>query len=101
MGKDTKDKDGIDRGLLRDLAQLLNEAGLTEIEVERDGLKIKIARQASQSAAPAHAPALPPIRPAAVPMPAAAPAAPAPTDYSEHPGAVKSPMVGTAWSTPR
>ena len=101
MGKDTKDKDGIDRSLLRDLAHLLNEAGLTEIEVERDGLKVRLARQAAAPApVPGHAPALPPIRPAASAAPMAPPAEPQAPDFADHPGAVKSPMVGTAYRAP-
>ena len=53
MAKDPKEKDSIERGLIRDLAQLLNENGLTEIEIERDGLKLRIARQATVAAAAA------------------------------------------------
>lgn len=78
--------------MIRGLAKLLDETGLTDIEIERDGLRIKIGRaaRAVQVAAPA-------------PVPAAAPAAIAPAatnDPSKHPGAVPSPMVGTAYLAP-
>jgi acetyl-CoA carboxylase biotin carboxyl carrier protein len=100
MGKD-KEKDGIDRGLIRDLAPLLSETGLSEIEIERDGLKVRVARQitvAAVAAAPAAAPQA--GRPAAAPGPGpSAPAGPSP-DILSHPGCVKSPMVGTAYRSP-
>jgi acetyl-CoA carboxylase biotin carboxyl carrier protein len=100
MGKD-KEKDGIDRGLIRDLAQLLSETGLSEIEIERDGLKVRVARQitvAAVAAAPAAAPQA--GRPAAAPGPGpSAPAGPSP-DILSHSGCVKSPMVGTAYRSP-
>lgn len=90
----------IDSSLVRELAELLAETGLTEIEVEDGDRKIKVARQAApaapmQYAAPA-APAAAPLiaAPAAAPAPAAA-AAPA-----EDPNAVKSPMVGTCYLSP-
>lgn len=102
MAKDAKDKDGIERGLIRDLAQLLNENGLTEIEIERDGLKLRVARQAAIAAGPAHAPALAPSAPSRpAPSPAATePAASAAADLAAHPGCVRSPMVGTAYRSP-
>ncbi len=79
----------IDTALVRELAELLAETGLTEIEVEDGNRKIKVSRQA----AAVHAVAAPA---AAAPAPAAAApvAAPAPTI---DPGAVKSPMVGTVY----
>lgn len=98
MAKDPKDKDGIDRGLIRDLAQLLNETGLTEIEIERDGLKLRIARNAVAAAPTTVALAAAPARPA--PSPIAAEPAPAANDFSNHPGCVRSPMVGTAYRSP-
>ena len=78
----------IDTALVRELAELLAETGLTEIEVEDGNRKIKVSRQA----AAVHAVAAP----AAAPAPAAAApvAAPAP---AIDPGAVKSPMVGTVY----
>ena len=84
----------VDTTLVRQLAELLDETGLTEIEVEDDGRKIRVARQISGvvAAAPAAVVAAPPAAPAA-----AAPAAPAETDLKSHPGTVKSPMVGTVY----
>jgi acetyl-CoA carboxylase biotin carboxyl carrier protein len=85
-----------DSGMIRELALLLDETNLTEIEVERAGLRVRVARNISVAAAmPAYAPA-PAAAPA--PMPAAA-AAPAP-DMAKHPGAVPSPMVGTVYRAP-
>ncbi len=102
MAKDPKEKDSIERGLIRDLAQLLNENGLTEIEIERDGLKLRIARQATVAAAAAvtHAAAAPTsARPS--PSPASTePAVSAASELAAHPGCVRSPMVGTAYRSP-
>ncbi|MEZ5856876.1 MAG: acetyl-CoA carboxylase biotin carboxyl carrier protein [Hyphomicrobiaceae bacterium] len=101
MGKENKDRDGFDRSLIREMAQLLNEASLTEIEIERDGFKVRLARQAPP--APANAAMLAP--PPALGRPAVAPLSPQPEvqsgpDFSTNPGAVKSPMVGTAYRSP-
>jgi acetyl-CoA carboxylase biotin carboxyl carrier protein len=83
--------------MIRELALLLDETNLTEIEVERAGLRVRVARNISVAAAvPAYAPA-----PAAAPAPvAAAAAAPAAADMTKHPGAVPSPMVGTVYRAP-
>lgn len=89
------DKPGmqVDLKLVRQLAELLDETALSEIEVEDGGRKIRVARTLSvTSATAAAAPA--PIAPA--PTAAPTPAAPA----GDHPGTVKSPMVGTAYLTP-
>jgi len=94
--KDHGEKSGAERQLIRDLADLLNETGLSEIEIEKSGLKIRVARQLSiQATAPAVAAPAPTSAAAA---PAAKPGAAA--DPSKHPGAVKSPMVGTAYRSP-
>jgi acetyl-CoA carboxylase biotin carboxyl carrier protein len=88
--------------LIRDLAQLLNETGLSEIEIERDGLKLRVARQITVAAvapAPAGAGAGSVARAPAMPGPAPEPAGPGP-DIVNHPGCVKSPMVGTAYRSP-
>ncbi|MBY0382495.1 MAG: acetyl-CoA carboxylase biotin carboxyl carrier protein [Xanthobacteraceae bacterium] len=82
-----------ERELIRDLALLLDETNLTEIEVERAGLRVRIARNVTITASPAYAPA-PAV--AAAPAVATAPVA-APADISKHPGVVPSPMVGTAY----
>ncbi|MBB4631876.1 acetyl-CoA carboxylase biotin carboxyl carrier protein [Sphingosinicella soli] len=83
----------VDTKLVRQLAELLDETGLTEIEVEDEGRRIRVARQVSSvvAAAPAAVAAAP-----AAPMAAPA-AAPADGDLKSHPGAVKSPMVGTVY----
>jgi acetyl-CoA carboxylase biotin carboxyl carrier protein len=82
----------VDQSLIRELAALLNETGLTEIEIERDDTRIRVAR----SAAPAvvHAPV-----PVSAPAPVKVEAAP-PADLASHAGAVVSPMVGTAFRAP-
>ena len=84
----------IDADLVRQLAQLLNENDLTEIEVEHGDRRIAVKRQIFAAAAPG------PAAPAYAVAPAGpAPAAP-PTDEASaaaHPGTVKSPMVGTAF----
>ena len=83
-----------DPELVRELARMVAETDLTEIEVEKGDLRIRVARKietvAVQAAAPAAAPAPAPVLAAAVP--GAAPAA-----KGAHPGAVPSPMVGTAY----
>ena len=85
----------IDRDMIRALAKLLDETGLTEIEIERDGERVRVARQAQQTAA---------VVPARFAAPAAVeaerPAEGAPSDLSKHPGVVTSPMVGTAYRAP-
>jgi acetyl-CoA carboxylase biotin carboxyl carrier protein len=91
-------KSAIDQQLIRDLAGILNETNLTEIEVELDSLKIRVSRQTQAL----HAVAAP--MPAAIAVPAAqagkpAEAAPAAAvDVSKN--AVPSPMVGTAYLAP-
>ena len=82
-----KQKPAIDQDLIRELARLLDETGLTEIEFERDGERVRVARQA-QPAAYAAAPR------SAAPAPAEAGN---PLDLTKHPGLVASPMVGTAY----
>jgi len=88
------DKSAIDQDLIRELAKLLDETGLTEIEVEREGLRLRVARHAgpvhvAQSAAAAPSPG--------AAAPAAAIAARTASDPAVHPGVVVSPMVGTAY----
>jgi acetyl-CoA carboxylase biotin carboxyl carrier protein len=95
-----------DIAFIRQLAELLRETELTELEVEReygedDQLKVRVTRT-SAAAAPVH-------MAAPAPMPVSAPAATAETpaatgdaadDLARHPGAVASPMVGTAYLQP-
>ncbi|QTH23481.1 acetyl-CoA carboxylase biotin carboxyl carrier protein [Rhizorhabdus wittichii] len=85
----------VDPELVRQLAQLLDDTNLTEIEVQDGERRIKVARNVTVGAAPIAMPA--PVAAPAAAAPAAAPAAEAPAD---HPGAVKSPMVGTAYLSP-
>src|SRR6185437_3298879 len=82
-----------DGALIRELALLLDETSLTEIEIERAGLRVRVARNVSIAAS------VPAVAHVAAPPPAlAAAAAPAATvDMAKHPGAVPSPMVGTAY----
>ena len=92
--KDQGDNSGDEQRLIRQLAELLNETGLSEIEIEKSGLKVRVARTLNVQSTFAAAPAMP--APAAA---AAAPAAKA-ADPAKHPGVVKSPMVGTAYRSP-
>jgi len=93
--KETGDKaEGapVDHEIIRELAKLLDETGLTEIEFERGGVRVRVARQAQPVVA-------------AVAPPRAAAGAPAASDdsaddVSKHPGVVPSPMVGTAYLGP-
>lgn len=87
--------DPLDARLVRTLADILTETGLSEIEVERDGLKIRVARQLNVTASVA-APAL---APAAATAPVAD-AAPAPAARAAG-DAVNSPMVGTVYLQPQ
>lgn len=93
----------IDPNFIREIAALISETDLTEIEVAKGDLKIRVARQITMQAAPMQqfvsAPAAA-TAPAAVAAATAAPAAAAPADLSAHPGTVRSPMVGTAYLRP-
>jgi acetyl-CoA carboxylase biotin carboxyl carrier protein len=91
----------IDPKLVRKLADILTDTGLTEIEVEQGGLKIRVAREISVAAAPVQYAAAPALMaaPAAAPAPAAA--APAPAAEPERGEQVKSPMVGTVYLQPQ
>lgn len=80
----------VDKELIRELALLLDETNLTEIEVEEDDRRIRIARTVNANYA------VPVSGPVAGPA-AALDAAPAVNDDASHPGAVLSPMVGTAY----
>jgi acetyl-CoA carboxylase biotin carboxyl carrier protein len=90
-------KNGIDQALIRDLANILNETDLTEIEVEQDDLRIRVSRNGTTQyvqapvAAPAYA-----VAPAAA---AAAPAAPA-AAVRNPANTISAPMVGTVYMAP-
>jgi acetyl-CoA carboxylase biotin carboxyl carrier protein len=95
--KETDDKTeggSVDHDVIRELAKLLDETGLTEIEFERNGVRVRVARQAQ------------PVVAAVAPPRVAASAADTGTaeaaagDLSKHPGMVPSPMVGTAYLGP-
>jgi acetyl-CoA carboxylase biotin carboxyl carrier protein len=83
----------VDRELILELTKLLDETGLTEIEIEQDGQRVRVARGAAVAAAPA------PVR-AAPPPQTVAESAAKPLDPAKHPGVVTSPMVGTAYGCP-
>jgi acetyl-CoA carboxylase biotin carboxyl carrier protein len=84
-----------DSTLIRELALLLDETSLTEIEIERAGLRVRVARNVSIAASlPAN------FAPAPAGASAAPTGAPAAADLSTHPGVVPSPMVGTAYWAP-
>jgi len=83
-----------EQDLIRELAKLLDETGLGEIEVEREGLRVRVARQSVTNVVAGGAPHVPAI-PAVAPAPATIPLDE--VDPAKHPGVVTSPMVGTAY----
>ena len=93
-------KNGLDTGLVRELAAILRDADLGEVEVEHEGLRIRVSKSNPNATAP--------VQYAPAPAPAAAPAAPAPAAANEQPAAtpapaknaVTSPMVGTVYLSP-
>jgi acetyl-CoA carboxylase biotin carboxyl carrier protein len=92
-----KQRHEIDQDLIRALARLLDETGLTEIEIEQNGLRVRVARQAGGMIATVP---VAPIAAAAVPTAVIAPVPPGAIDPAKHPGTVMSPMVGTAYVAP-
>jgi len=91
-------KNGIDKGLIRDLANILNDTDLTEIEVEQEDLRIRVSRAGTTQyvqAPIAAAPAFAPVATAAATAAASAPAAP-----QDNKNAVTAPMVGTVYLAP-
>lgn len=97
--KENSDGMNVDIKLVRDLAGILDKAGLSEIEVEDGDRKIKVSRGGGNFVSA-------PIAAATVPAPVAAPAAAAPAEAAsaapadDHAGAQKSPMVGTVYLAP-
>jgi acetyl-CoA carboxylase biotin carboxyl carrier protein len=91
---DNQPMPAIDHDAIRELAKLLDETGLTEIEFERDGVSIRVARHSGGPAGRARA-----AETAGV-LPPAVTSAPASIDPAQHPGVVASPMVGTAYLAP-
>jgi len=89
----------IDEDLIRRLADLLQDTGLGEIEYEDSGRRVRLVRAAPPAVSmPSYLPA--PAGGLAPPLPLAVPAPSPVIDDSNHPGAVKSPMVGTAYLFP-
>jgi acetyl-CoA carboxylase biotin carboxyl carrier protein len=86
----------VDAEIIRTLAKILQDTGLTEIEIAEKDSRIRVARAPSTHASVVQA--------APVTMPAPAPGAPViadgSEDFAQHPGAVKSPMVGVAFLSP-
>ncbi len=81
----------IDHEAIRELAKLLDETGLTEIAVERDGVSIRVARHSGGHGRARAAESVAPTPVASTPLP---------VDPAQHPGVVASPMVGTAYLAP-
>ncbi|MFO1189224.1 MAG: acetyl-CoA carboxylase biotin carboxyl carrier protein [Alphaproteobacteria bacterium] len=90
-------RDNIDQDLVRDLAKLLAETGLTELEIESDGFRIRVSRTVAAVAQVAQAVQVGNPTPPA--SPGAADTSPS-GSLDDHPGAVRAPMVGTAYILP-
>jgi acetyl-CoA carboxylase biotin carboxyl carrier protein len=93
MAKDGTGKVSVEGRIVRELAALIEETGLSEIEIEREGVRVRVARQTRIEAVPIGPGAPERARAAEIPNP------PTP-DPSTHPGVVPSPMVGTAYLAP-
>jgi acetyl-CoA carboxylase biotin carboxyl carrier protein len=87
----SKKNPAVDHELIRELARLLDETGLTEIEFERDGQRVRVARHAQVTATTSHAGASGEASLSPVAIDAGV------VDPAKHPGVVTSPMVGTAY----
>jgi acetyl-CoA carboxylase biotin carboxyl carrier protein len=83
----------VDHALIHELTKLLDETGLTEIEIEHAGTRVRVARS------PGPVPVVPRMASAAAPQPVRESVV-SPLDPSKHPGVVISPMVGTAYASP-
>ncbi len=94
-GRNGKNGHELESEWIRELAGILEETGLTEVEIEKNNMRLRVSRQGGAASI---------MTAAATPAPMAAPAAaqlsPVPTTGGDHPGAVKSPMVGTAYLSP-
>ena len=88
-------KSAVDKDLIRELSALLEETGLSEIEIEQSGLRVRVVRASQLTAAAPMAPIS--TTPALAPPGITSAAAP---DPAKHPGVVASPMVGTAYLSP-
>lgn len=101
MASTPKKTASTDTKLVRELAKILNDTGLTEIEMEKGSLKIRVAKGGGQMIHSVAAPA--PVAAAPAPAPTTSQPVAAPTtksDAAAHPGAAKSPMVGTVYTRP-
>lgn len=101
----TTDAGALDPAFVEALAAIVARHDLTEVSVEHAGLHIRVARQLQAAPAPAQNYFSAPAPAVMAPPPVAAAAAPsltsmAPAAEVEHPGAVKSPMVGTVYRRP-
>ena len=90
----TDKKSIVDHDLIRQLADLLTETGLNEIEIEHDDARVRVARNATAAASE------PPTPPAPIAPPGARNEE-KPVEATVHPGTVHSPMVGTAFRAPQ
>ena len=98
MAKSPKVSGAGDTALVKALADILDEAGLAELEYETADLSVRLSRVAGAAPVAAVAPvAAPTVAPTAMPAPAAASPA---EDMASHPGALTSPMVGTVYVAP-
>jgi len=80
---------------VRELANILDQAGLSKLEYETDAVAIRLSRVTAVATVAATAPVA-----AAAPVAIAEPVAELPANPADHPGAVKSPMVGTVYTAP-
>jgi acetyl-CoA carboxylase biotin carboxyl carrier protein len=81
----------VNHDLIHELTKLLDETGLTEIEIEQDGQRVRVARGGAAAPAPVYATRELPPQPVGE-------SSSTPIDPSKHPGVVNSPMVGTAYA---
>ena len=101
MAKAPKASAGTDTALVKALADILDEAGLAELEYETDSVTVRLSRVTGQPAQVAPVAAVSQAAPvAAAPAPAAPAVADTASDAASHPGAVVSPMVGTVYTAP-
>lgn len=96
MNNETKN---LDKELIRELAELLTETDLSELEIEREGLRIRVARHIAVTSI--QAPAISPqIHQPVAAAPLAGKSEQSADDMANHPGVIPSPMVGTAYRAP-
>ncbi|MEG9884776.1 MAG: acetyl-CoA carboxylase biotin carboxyl carrier protein [Hyphomicrobiales bacterium] len=89
----------IDKDLIRDLAELLDETSLSEIEIEQNGFRVRVSRQPRTVAATVPGPAMPAVAAAGDPAPPP-PDRTGPSHHDDDPDAVTAPMVGTVYRAP-